>query len=108
MPQAIGTGIRFVALSPGLVAVMVRASAFGLCGSGLWALTAVLARDALGTGPGGFGVLLGGFGVGAVVGAFVRTMSRSGASGWSSPARSLSASARSRSASARSSACRSR
>ena len=74
VPQAIGTGLRFVALSPGLVAVMVRASIFGLCGSGLWALTAVLARDALGTGPGGFGVLLGGFGVGAVIGAFVRTM----------------------------------
>jgi MFS family permease len=72
--RAIGAGLRFVALSPGLVAVMARASAFGFCGSAVWALTAVLAHDALGTGPGGFGILLGGFGVGAMVGAFVRVL----------------------------------
>src|SRR5205085_12153797 len=72
VPQAIRAGIRFVALSPALVAVLVRASAFGLCGSGVWALTAILARDALGGGPAAFGLLLGGFGGGAVIGAFVR------------------------------------
>lgn len=72
VPQAILAGIRFVSLSPALVAVMVRAGTFGLCGSGIWALTAILARDGLGGGPAVFGLLLGGFGVGAVIGAFVR------------------------------------
>lgn len=70
--RAIVAGMRFVALSPALVAVMVRAGAFGLCGSGVWALTAILARDALGGGPTTFGLLLGGFGVGAVIGAVLR------------------------------------
>ena len=72
VPQAILAGIRFVALSPALVAVLVRAGTFGLCGSCVWALTAILARDALGGGPAVFGLLLGGFGIGAVIGAFVR------------------------------------
>lgn len=72
VPQAILAGIRFVALSPALVSVLVRAGSFGLCGSGIWALTAILARDALGGGPAVFGLLLGGFGIGAVIGAFVR------------------------------------
>lgn len=70
--QAIAAGLRFVLLSPALVAVMVRAGIFGLCGSAVWALTAILARDALGGGPETFGLLLGGFGFGAVVGAFIR------------------------------------
>ncbi|HEX4737342.1 MAG TPA: MFS transporter [Allosphingosinicella sp.] len=70
--QAIAAGMRFVALSPSLVATMVRGGAFGFCGSSVWALTAVLAHDALGGGPSVFGLLLGGFGFGAVVGAFVR------------------------------------
>ena len=70
--EAIRAGIRFVALSPALVAVLVRAGAFGLCGSGVWALTAILARDGLGGGPAAFGLLLGGFGGGAVIGAFIR------------------------------------
>lgn len=70
--QAIMAGLRFVALSPALIAVLVRAGAFGLCGSAVWALTAILARDALGGGPKTFGLLLGGFGIGAVVGAILR------------------------------------
>jgi MFS family permease len=74
VPQAIVAGIRFVALSPALVAVLVRAGTFGLCGSGVWALTAILARDALDGGPAAFGLLLGGFGFGAVAGAFLRAV----------------------------------
>lgn len=72
VPQAIRAGIRFVALSPALVAVLVRTGTFGLCGSAVWALPAILAKDALGGGPATFGLLLGGFGIGAVIGAFVR------------------------------------
>ena len=70
--QAIAAGMRFVALSPSLVATLVRGGTFGFCGSSIWALTALLAHDALGGGPSTFGLLLGGFGFGAVVGAFVR------------------------------------
>jgi MFS family permease len=70
--QAIAAGVRFVLLSPPLISVLVRAGVFGLCGSAVWALTAVLARDALGGGPAVFGLLLGGFGAGAVIGAFLR------------------------------------
>ncbi len=70
--QAITAGVRFVFLSPALIAVMVRAGAFGLCGSCVWALTAILARDAMGGGPTTFGLLLGGFGFGAVGGAIAR------------------------------------
>src|SRR4051794_19576855 len=63
VPQAILAGIRFVAFSPGLVAVLIRAVTIGLCGSSIWALTAILARDGLGGGPATFGLLLGGFGM---------------------------------------------
>src|SRR3546814_19939669 len=49
--RAITAGLRFVALSPALVAVLVRAGTFGLCGSGIWALTAILAPAALDVGP---------------------------------------------------------
>src|SRR3546814_12644616 len=62
----------YTTLFRSLVAVLVRAGTFGLCGSGIWALTAILARDALDGGPAVFGLLLGGFGVGAVVGAVLR------------------------------------
>src|SRR3546814_13301228 len=57
---------------PTLFRSLVRAGTFGLCGSGIWALTAILARDALDGGPAVFGLLLGGFGVWAVVGAVLR------------------------------------
>ena len=70
--EAITAGLRFVALSPSLIATLVRGGTFGFCGSSIWALTALFAHDVLGGGPSAFGLLLGGFGFGAVVGAFVR------------------------------------
>lgn len=69
---AVRSGLRYLVHSPQLVAVLARGATFGFCGSAVWALTAVLARDSLDTGPAGFGFLLGGFGFGAVVGAFAR------------------------------------
>ncbi|MEZ5737652.1 MAG: MFS transporter [Novosphingobium sp.] len=72
VPQAIRAGVRYVAFSPSLVAVLVRTSTFGLCGSSVWALSAILARDALDGGAATYGLLLGGFGVGAVIGALLR------------------------------------
>ncbi|RVQ69642.1 MFS transporter [Croceicoccus ponticola] len=71
--SAILAGVRYVALSPSLRAIIVRAGAFGLAGSGIWALTAIYARDSLDGDASTFGILLGGFGVGAIGGALVRT-----------------------------------
>ncbi|MGE5115373.1 MAG: MFS transporter, partial [Betaproteobacteria bacterium] len=44
--------------------------AFSLCASAFWALLPVIARDLLGLGAGGFGLLSAGFGSGAVLGAW--------------------------------------
>lgn len=66
---AISAGLRYVALSPPLVAVMVRSSLFGLCAAALWALLPVVAREGLGGGPLTYGILLGAFGAGAMGGA---------------------------------------
>jgi MFS family permease len=66
---AIRAGLRYARYAPALPAVLVRAGLFILCGSALWALLPLVARHRLGLGPGGYGVLLGCMGVGAVAGA---------------------------------------
>jgi hypothetical protein len=66
---AIAGGIRYVRLSPHLMAVMVRAVLFTVPISAVPALMPVVARDLLGGGAPTYGVLLGGFGVGAMLGA---------------------------------------
>jgi len=77
---AMRTGLRYVRHSPGVLAVIARCAAFVLCGSALWALLPVVARDELGRGPTGYGFLLAAFGGGAVAGAFAlpRLRGRSG------------------------------
>src|SRR5438094_7554519 len=49
--------------------LIIRNFSFSVCASALWALLPVIARDQLGLGAGGFGLLSAGFGIGAVVGA---------------------------------------
>lgn len=73
MIPAMGAGLRYAALSPAIRAVLVRSLAFGLCGSALWALLPLVARHIVGGGPITFGVLLGGLGAGAIIGAFAAT-----------------------------------
>lgn len=68
---AMGAGLRYVRLSPAILAVLVRGLVFGLLGSSLWALMPLIARDLVGGGPLTYGLLLGAFGVGAVLGALV-------------------------------------
>lgn len=68
---AMRTGLRYVRHAPEVIAVIVKGSAFVLCGSSLWALLPVVARTGLGKGPGAYGLLLAALGVGAVSGAFV-------------------------------------
>jgi MFS family permease len=67
--SGIGSGLRYVRHSPALLALIARNLSFSVCASALWALLPVVARDQLGLGAGGFGMLFGFFGAGAVVGA---------------------------------------
>ncbi len=66
---AIATGVRYVALSPGISTVLVRSAVFGVGASAVMALMPVIARDLIGGGPLTYGLLLGAFGMGAVAGA---------------------------------------
>ena len=66
---AMGAGIRYVRNAPSLQAVLVRSGVLIVCAAGLWALLPLVARDQLGLGATGYGVLLGCLGIGAVTGA---------------------------------------
>jgi MFS family permease len=67
---AIRAGMRFVRHSPALQRILLRVGLFVFFTSSVWALLPVLARDRLGAEAGGYGVLLGALGIGAVIGAF--------------------------------------
>lgn len=63
---AMGTGLRYVRHAPGIASVLVRTGVFILGGSAVWALLPLIARVQLGSGPAGYGILLGCMGGGAV------------------------------------------
>ena len=67
--SGIRSGLRYARHSPPMRALIGRSASFSICASGFWALLPVIARDQLGLGAGGFGMLSGSFGVGAVLGA---------------------------------------
>jgi MFS family permease len=69
LTSAMGTGLRYVALSPNLMRLMLRGLVFGLTAVALLALLPVVTRDLLAGGAGTYGLLLGGFGMGAIGGA---------------------------------------
>ncbi|HET6538528.1 MAG TPA: MFS transporter [Sphingopyxis sp.] len=69
--MAIRAGVRYVAMSPNIRAVLVRAALFGVAASAVPALMPIVARDLMSGGALTYGVLLGGFGIGAVCGALV-------------------------------------
>src|SRR5882724_4027803 len=71
MGIAMSAGLRYVAMSPNILSVILRGFAFGFGGIVALALLPLIARDLVKGGPLTFGILLGGFGAGAVVGAFV-------------------------------------
>ncbi|MET0363208.1 MAG: MFS transporter [Sphingobium sp.] len=68
---AMGAGIRYVAMSPPIRRVMIRAALFGLAAAGVPAMMPLIARDVIGGGPVTFGLLSGAFGIGAVGGALL-------------------------------------
>lgn len=69
--RSLGEGWGFVRSSPLIGGILLRSAFFMLTGSGVWALLPVVARDHLGTGAEGYGLLLSAFGVGSVAGALV-------------------------------------
>jgi predicted MFS family arabinose efflux permease len=73
---AMRAGGRFVIASGDLRILLARASLFVVPASAVWALLPVLARRQLGLGSAGYGLLLGGVGVGAVIGATVLPTAR--------------------------------
>ena len=67
--EALQAGLRFARNAPALRAVLVRAALFMVGGSAVLALLPLVARRQLGLGSDGYGLLLGCFGLGAVIGA---------------------------------------
>lgn len=66
---AIGAGLRYVSLSPHLLAILLRCVLYTIPIVAVPALMPIVARDLLGGDATTFGILLGGFGVGAMLGA---------------------------------------
>ena len=64
---AIYDGLRFTAISSEIKATIVRGTLFGLASTSILALLPLVARDHLQSGPVAYGVLLGGFGAGALL-----------------------------------------
>jgi MFS family permease len=69
LTRAIVSGVRYVVHSPNLRTILTRTLLFGVIGSATPALMPLLARDLLGGGARLYGVMLGAFGLGAVIGA---------------------------------------
>ncbi|HSZ03852.1 MAG TPA: MFS transporter [Solirubrobacteraceae bacterium] len=67
--EAIRAGARYVAGSPALRVILLRAGLFMVFANSIWALLPLVARGRLHLGSGGYGLLLGGVGIGAVAGA---------------------------------------
>jgi MFS family permease len=66
--SALRAGTRYVRSSPRMKAILARASVFIIFASAMWALLPIVARTDLGLGSGGYGLLLGAVGLGAVAG----------------------------------------
>ena len=76
MLMAMGAGLRYARLSPDIRRVLIRGAVFGLFGSSVWALMPLIARDLIGGNAVTYGVLLGAFGSGAILGALGSTTLR--------------------------------
>jgi len=65
----VGSGVRFARHSGPMRAILLRNLIFSICAASMWALLPVIARDQLGLGAGGFGLVFSSFGAGAVTSA---------------------------------------
>jgi MFS family permease len=75
---AMKAGLRYVRHDPALQAVLVRTGVYVSCASALWAMMPLVARKQLGLSAGGYGVLLGSLGAGAILAAFILPRLRRG------------------------------
>ncbi|WP_229908742.1 MFS transporter [Streptomyces griseosporeus] len=73
---AVQAGRRYVWHAPGVRRVLLRTALFVPGGAALWSLLPLVASRSLGLGSGGYGLLLGVVGVGAVGGAFALPLIR--------------------------------
>ena len=69
--SGIESGLRYMRHSPTMRALILHNLGFSVCASALWALLPVIARDQLGLGAGGYGMLSACFGIGAITGALL-------------------------------------
>jgi predicted MFS family arabinose efflux permease len=67
--RAIVSGVRYIANSPSIRVVLVRTLVTGVLGGSVSALMPLVARDLLHGGAQTYGIMLGAFGMGAVIGA---------------------------------------
>ncbi|MDA9489684.1 MFS transporter [Bradyrhizobium sp. CCBAU 11361] len=67
--RAVVSGVRYIANSPPIKIVMTRAMVTGAVGSSILALMPLIARDLLHGGAQTYGIMLGAFGFGAIIGA---------------------------------------
>jgi predicted MFS family arabinose efflux permease len=67
--RAMVSGVRYIANSPSIRIVLARTLVTGLIGGSLSALMPLIARDLLHAGAQTYGIMLGAFGMGAVIGA---------------------------------------
>src|SRR6201999_906347 len=68
--RAIVSGVRYIANSPSIKIVLMRTLVTGLIGGSISALMPLVVRDLLHGGAQTYGIMLGAFGMGAVIGAF--------------------------------------
>lgn len=68
LSRAVWAGLRYVSMSPNLMIVILRGFAFGVSAVAILALLPLVARDLLDGSALIFGVLLGAFGIGAILG----------------------------------------
>ncbi|MBL6457429.1 MFS transporter [Belnapia sp. T6] len=76
LPSAVRAGLRFAIAVPAMRAAILRACAFFLFASAVWALLPLVVRDRLGLGPAAFGLMLGVAGCGAVAAGVAMPMLR--------------------------------
>jgi MFS family permease len=86
---AIASGVRYVSMSPAIRTIILRSAIFGIGASAASSLMPLIAKHLVGGGPVTYGVLLGAFGVGAVIGGMnlarlKKTVSTEGIVRWSS------------------------
>lgn len=70
LTRAIISGVRYIANSPPIKIVLTRATVTGVIGASISALMPLVVRDLLQGGAQTYGVMLGAFGLGGIVGAF--------------------------------------